>query len=250
MATPKLLLCGSFLPPQTNFALNLAASYQAFPLLTLGVGPAAQLITCTFLVALVDFAQQRGGLEIASADVIGERVKRPTHCLGDRLLDVWVNLACYGVQVFAEKRAAFSLGVLLAEQDIFAGMAIADSPDAYHILIGSYRTPSRPSLPVGPVMSAEAMAMAPPPTAAITLFLSFGVIAIEPILAFFPPVVPVHPTGGNGAGDTDNNCPVTQGHPAILSAKIHTSALTAPAYAFAETPQPVSAVPVPYESLL
>lgn len=48
MATPKLLLCGSFLPPQTNFALNLAASYQAFPLLTLGVGPAAQLITCTF----------------------------------------------------------------------------------------------------------------------------------------------------------------------------------------------------------
>ncbi|CAB5627945.1 Uncharacterised protein [Klebsiella pneumoniae] len=38
--------------------------------------------------------------------------------------------------------------------------------------------------------------------------------------------------------------------PAILSAKIHTSALTAPAYAFAETPHPVSAVPVPYESLL
>lgn len=38
--------------------------------------------------------------------------------------------------------------------------------------------------------------------------------------------------------------------PAILSAKIHTSVLTAPAYALVETPQPVSAVPVPYESLL
>jgi hypothetical protein len=59
MAVNRLILT-----PQTNFALNLAASYQAFPLLALGVGPAAQLVTCTFLVALVDFAQQRGGLEV------------------------------------------------------------------------------------------------------------------------------------------------------------------------------------------
>jgi hypothetical protein len=52
-------------------------------------------------------------------------------------LDVWVNLASNGVQVFTEQRTAFSLGVLLAEHDVFASMAIADSPDAYHILIGN-----------------------------------------------------------------------------------------------------------------
>jgi hypothetical protein len=53
----------------------------------------------------------------------------------DRLLDVRINLAGDGVQVFTEQRTAFSLGVLLAEHDVFASMAIADSPDAYHILI-------------------------------------------------------------------------------------------------------------------
>jgi hypothetical protein len=73
----KTAIVGSFLPPQTNFALNLAASYQAFPLLALGVRPAAQLVTCTFLVALVDFAQQRGGLEVASADVIPNEYRAP-----------------------------------------------------------------------------------------------------------------------------------------------------------------------------
>jgi hypothetical protein len=71
--------------------------------------------------------------------------------------------------------ADICLGIGFAEHDVFTCvMAVANRPDTYHILIRVVSHSLSPSLPVGPVMSAEAIAKAPPPTAARTLLRSVG----------------------------------------------------------------------------